>query len=387
MRLIDKIIDKIESSSVDWREEASGNRSLQIKQKDLDDIGKRTLLNEAAELEKAGLVRCKWFGAHTDIERISYSLDHQEALYHMAGRTPKSARIGACCEALRQEMDGIHKTWIRSHYQSLLDSIEQGREPEVLSPGSRDSYFACFSGLDQLTEPIYKRIFSKKYLGDSKLFERELESYAVSAARKYCDLVDENMKSQEVLTQLYIDDYATELALKGDLTIETDGRPIDLSAFRYGALLNSSMLKHTTIPAGQAIKKIITVENKANYMTIPYEEGSLIIFSHGYFSPLEREFLITLRQSLSSVETEYYHTGDLDYGGVRIFQYIQTSIFPALKPYQMDPETYDTYAAYGTPIEPSKLKKLKTLQYPPLQPLINRICQDGLGIEQESFLF
>ena len=32
------------------------------------------------------------------------------------------------------------------------------------------------------------------------------------------------------------------------------------------------------------IKKIITVENKANFAYMPYEKGTLILFCHGFFS-------------------------------------------------------------------------------------------------------
>lgn len=39
--LIHRILEKIEGSSVDWRKEASGNRSLKIQQEDFNRAGKR----------------------------------------------------------------------------------------------------------------------------------------------------------------------------------------------------------------------------------------------------------------------------------------------------------------------------------------------------------
>ena len=38
--LIHRILDKIEGSSVDWRKETSGNRSLKIQQEDFNRAGK-----------------------------------------------------------------------------------------------------------------------------------------------------------------------------------------------------------------------------------------------------------------------------------------------------------------------------------------------------------
>ena len=136
----------------------------------------------------------------------------------------------------------------------------------------------------------------------------------------------------------------------------------------------------------QKIYKVITVENKANFKSIPYTEGTLVLYSHGYFSPLERDFLIKLRLVLGDTQVEYYHTGDLDYGGVKIFQYIKHNIFPALKPLYMDTETYWTHERYAEPMKESKVRKLSSVKEPLLQPLIDLLCEEKRGIEQESFL-
>lgn len=386
LELIDKIIEKCESSTVDWREEASGNRSFPIQQEDLNGIGKQRLLNQARRLEEEGLIHCDWIVGKSDISKIHYNLKNRNDFYRLAGRVPKAERIQKLKEALLIHRGQVKKDWIRACYDGLFKQVEAGAEPKVLAEGRREFYFACFDGLDCLEESVYKRIFSKYYLKDSKRFEEEYESLVVSAAKKYNDEIDDNMSSQEILSQLYLDDYAPELALKGNLVIELEGRTIDLSLFCYGALLNSETLKRAAIPAGQAICKVISVENKANYMSFPYEKGTLILFSHGYFSPLEREFLTALRRSLMGQRVEYYHSGDLDYGGVKIFQYIRTKIFPDLQPYQMDAETYLKFLPQGMEVKESKLEKLKRVEEPRLQPLIDAICEKKRVIEQESFL-
>lgn len=386
MELIDKIIDKCESSTVDWREEASGNRSFPIQQEDLDAIGKQRLLNQARRLEAEGLIQCDWIVGKSDITKIHYNLSKRNDFYRLADRVPKAERIGILKETILIHREKVQKDWIRACYDGLFKQVEAGMEPKALAEGKRELYFACFDGLDCLEESVYKRIFSKHYLKDSKLFEEEYESLVVSAAKKYNGEIDDNMSSQEILSQLYLDDYAPELALKGNLVIELEGKAIDLSLFCYGAILNSETLKRAVIPAGQAIRKVISVENKANYMSFPYEKGSVILFSHGYFSPLEREFLKALRRSLISQKVEYCHSGDLDYGGVKIFQYIRTRIFPDLQPLQMDAETYFKFLSQGMEVKESKLEKLRRVEEPRLLPLIDAICENKRVIEQESFL-
>lgn len=58
----------------------------------------------------------------------------------------------------------------------------------------------------------------------------------------------------------------------------------------------------------------------------------------------------------TSCEVQYFHSGDLDYGGIKIFQYIRKTIFPELEPLQMDVETYEAYQEFTEVIDPETLE-------------------------------
>ena len=141
-------------------------------------------------------------------------------------------------------------------------------------------------------------------------------------------------------------------------------------------------------------------QGKFAYM--PYEKGTLILFCHG-FSPLEREFLLEAgrcagtgnagygavpwnRKGQENVQPgEYYHTGDLDYGGVRIFQaYPGTRISKITATFHGRSTVSDRYLDYGTDMEPSSWEKLKNVEEPLLQQLIDRILTTKKVIEQEE---
>lgn len=395
--LIDLIIDEIENSTVDWRENAKGNRSFRVQQEHLDGVGKQNLLKQAMELESGGLIWCepKPANGRSDIYKVNYSLGNKRELYKEAGKIPKSDRIREIKEAIEEQVKKLRKPWIRAYYEEVLKSLEagKGREPKEFNCENRTKNFECYSGIDKLEESVYKRVFSKQYLGDSKTFENKMQKSVASVAKKYYDIIDDNMTESEILSQIYLEHYGDELSLKGDLLISLDDREIDLSLFPYGAVLNSETLKRVSISGKQSIRKIITVENKANYMMLPYEKGTLILFSHGYFSPGERKVLGELARILSEDEVEFYHTGDLDYGGIRIFEFIKRQMFPKLKPLYMDVDTWERYSKYGYPIEEPKREKLKTMldegkiQEPCLRKLAEKIYETGTGIEQESFLF
>ena len=252
-------------------------------------------------------------------------------------------------------------------------------------------FYQCLSGLDQLEAPMYKRVFSKRFLNNSKTFEKEFQRSIISIARKYSnsgeDILEyDSMEDSDILNQLYIEEYSQELYVKGSLRIEVEGNLIDTGCFPYGTVLNTQTIKNAVILDNPHITKILTIENKANFTSESMEEGTLIIFSHGYFSPLEREFLKRLAENLSEQLVSYLHSGDMDFGGVCIFRYIKNRIFPELKPYRMDKDTFDKYISYGEPIEEVTLEKLKRIEEPMLQDLINAIIETGLVIEQEAYI-
>lgn len=401
--LLNRIIKKYEGSSKDWRGDAAGNRSFLIQQEDYDAFGKECLIQEAKELEQQGLIRVKWFNNRSDIEEIRYSLEAVPQIYGMLGLVPKKERFERARDYAGRRLESVRSEWIRRYYEFLAGKLAEGKWPGDLDkygkgclwseaedvcgePDYKNILHQCLDGLDLLEEPVYKRIFSKHCLGDSKVFEHVIQTRVISLARNFHSGVEASMNDSQVLSQLGIEEYSQELSVKGDLVVCLDGRIMDLSGFRYGISLNSEMLKHIRISPEQRIREVVTVENKANFMSMPYEPETLVVFSHGYFSPKEREVLCELEHQLRGKDVVYLHTGDLDYGGIQIFRFIRNRIFPELQPYLMDVGQYEKYLERGQAIEAETLEKLRLVKEPLLQPLIDKMLECGVGIEQESFL-
>jgi len=418
--VIEKIIEKAEKSTVDWHKGAAGNRSFPLKEyndRDCKTVGRSEFAGEARALEQQGILTCRWYQRYSELTEIKYRLEDLPEFYRMAGRREKADRMELMIRYLQWQQFQIRKKWIREFLEESLNHLKEGKIPVELKavdvllwdreypvenwPGEAEDsgkleLFSLLRGLDALTEPIYKRIFSSRQLKDrrmngkvvkaSKGFEAIYQGNIISLARHFHPDVDESMDDTQVLSQLYLEEYAQELKVKGCLKVELNRQIIDLSAFTYGAVLNSQTLKNGRPGCDQQIKKIITVENQANYEAMEYEQGTLIIFSHGYFTPKEREFLIQLRECLQDQAVEYYHTGDLDYGGICIFRYIRERIFPDVKPLYMDIQQYERYQHKAEPLDTTLIEKLCQLEEPLLQPLIQRMVTDGVGIEQENFI-
>ena len=383
--LVRRILDKIESSSVDWRENASGNRSLKIQQEDFNRAGKSELLEEARMLEQRGLVQIKWLEYGNDIEKITYCLKQAGQFYELSGLTPKWERIQEERQTLCRWSKQAQTGWLKAYYEDQAASLEKGKQSSDLQKYG-EQLFICLNAVEKLKEPVYQRVFSVAVLGSTKVFENVLRTRVVSILSAYHPDVDEAMNDKEILSQVYLEEYAQELAVKGNLKIILMGKEISLADFYYGTVLNTKTLRHAEVPAGQNIRKIITVENKANYVSMPYEEETLIIFSHGFFSPLECEFLRKLLAVLPDVE--FYHTGDLDYGGIRIFRHIREHVCPRVRPLSMDADQYDHYIQYGYEIKPETLKKLEDMRgtEPLMEELIEHMIKGKMGIAQQCFL-
>ena len=405
--ILGNIVKQIESGTESWRAESQGGKSLSNEHGELYDKKhlKSDVVQEAEQLQHKNLIQIKWADGYrgSDIERIRYRLEDKEKFYALyqqevdAEFLPKQEKIRLYQEFLRNQLAQVKKLWIRAYYQDLLERSENKRKKDLLELlADEKKYAPCFEGLDQLTESVFKRIFSKKYLGNTKTFEQEMQSHVISTAKKFCPDVEKEMDDTTVLQQLWIEEYAQELSLKGKLHFclkEENGstQEINTECYRFGTTLNSQTLEHAEIKEVQNIQKIVIFENKANYISAPYKDGILYLFSHGYFSPKEWRFLKQLHQVLknqTSCEVQYFHSGDLDYGGIKIFQYIRKTIFPELELLQMDVETYEAYQEFTEVIDPETLEKLKRVQdeNPKLQELIKRLIETGKGIEQECFL-
>ena len=84
MYLVDRIIERCENSSRDWREGATGGRTLRITQEDYDACGKEELIEEVQRLERAGLLTVKkWVVPDSDVELVAYPIgyDNQGMIY------------------------------------------------------------------------------------------------------------------------------------------------------------------------------------------------------------------------------------------------------------------------------------------------------------------
>ena len=388
------IIEKAECDSY-----RAGTRSkqwhIEADQKLLDAVGGRSvLLRQAGELEKltgiSGKIIVKWKAVRTEIEK-QIEDPRERQLSQMELTESWKSRVAQA-------------DWLIPYYDHILERLNSGKLVKDV-PGLEDPLFFLF--LNKTAEerkPLYRRAFSAQVctiwngiaqtkqseskITPTKRFEKIYQSAVLSVLKQYSPLYEEGMSDEELLTAHGILTYAQTLEFKGAVSYRIDDGPaISTAAQIYGTMFNKQTLENAVPISIVGIRQIMTIENKANYEKMQFRRDTLYIFCHGFFSPPERKFLSRVVE-LAGTDTEYFHWGDMDYGGIRIFKFLQKNLFPKLKPWKMDVTDYTMALQMGASIslETDKRERFEQMDAGVLTPLKEAILKNGKEIEQELLL-
>ena len=403
------IIEKAECDSY-----RAGTRSkqwhIEADQKLLDAVGGRSvLLRQAGELEKltgiSGKIIVKWKAVRTEIEKITVSPDAIPLLCQVEQiEDPRERQLSQMELTESWKSRVAQADWLIPYYDHILERLNSGKLVKDV-PGLEDPLFFLF--LNKTAEerkPLYRRAFSAQVctiwngiaqtkqseskITPTKRFEKIYQSAVLSVLKQYSPLYEEGMSDEELLTAHGILTYAQTLEFKGAVSYRIDDGPaISTAAQIYGTMFNKQTLENAVPISIVGIRQIMTIENKANYEKMQFRPDTLYIFCHGFFSPPERKFLSRV-VALAGTDTEYFHWGDMDYGGIRIFKFLQKNLFPKLKPWKMDVIDYKMALQMGASIslETDKRERFEQMDAGVLTPLKEAILKNGKEIEQELLL-
>ena len=349
--------------------------------------GMKKLIEEADELERTGLIRTERKNLRADIVRIHYPVSAVPELCRRAGVEDPRERQLRWIRTAGKWAGEAEGTFLEPYYEVLLQRLAAGQD--VKKPDMEDEdFFRCLNRAAAVDTPVWRRQFSKEVLHDSKLFEKKYQDKVVTVLDQYSPLVEEGMTADDILRVHGIKTYSQTLEWKGSLIYRIgNGSPIDSSVNIFGTVINAQTLEQAVPSAAPGIRRILLIENKANYESMDFRESTLYIYCHGFFSPKELKFLSALTE-IADENIEYLHWGDMDLGGIRIFLYNQRKLFPGLKPYRMDEENYKAAVegGAGIPLKKEKKEKLQKLDAGCLENLKMLILENEMEIEQESLL-
>lgn len=406
--ILNRLLDKYENSSHLTHPGTSNRRvMLRVDKGELpeyryESADVRDAYNAAAEaLAREGLVTLKWVTGRPVISEFVLVLDRVDHAYRLVGRLHPKQKTAAFCAQVRTALAGVTIPWIKAWGQAACERAEESfRLPLFCPSGSGDfltnllRVFVCYDALHG--EAVSMRAFSTRCFQDSKKFEREFRDEFLRLARQYNDEIrqaheqsDVGAREELALLGIYVRPELYELC--GECRIETDTGTLDLHAVPFGLAFPSTGVSCIRRFELSQIERVTFIENKTSYdeyLQMEKRAGELVIYHGGFLSPQKRLFIQKLAQSLDG-KTKVYFWADIDLGGFRMFDRLQ-SMIPSVSPMRMSADEIRKYAPYGLARSDEYLQTLQqafeTHAFPLFSSAIEEILRFHVTIEQEAFL-
>lgn len=406
-RLLNALLDKYEKSQA-FRESKVPRRRILLNlfnegktdfpDYDIEKSEQRSAVNQdVRELADQGLLGFEWMKGETGhiIARVWLDLEHLCEAYAFVCRTPRRETLDDLYLELLEAKDFAKTPWIRAFFEDSSRFIEEKQSLPALLPGDQTvqkHLFETLRALDDLGEAeVTERVFSMKTFGDSKLFEKSVRSRLVSILRKYLE-ADDDAKEADLLKEAGLVKYPEQFEFCGPLQLQKTNGSIDFSLLCGNASLSLTDLEEGEIELGERLERVITIENRANYFDYirkNKQEGELVIYHGGQYSPSRKQFFLKVRDAMEE-DALWLHWGDLDYGGFTMLARLRREISPFVRPFRMDLSEllrFRHLAALAGADYGEKLKRLLDQEeLKDMQECIHYMAENGLRLEQESML-
>mgnify|MGYP001144150500 FL=1 len=274
----------------------AGKKHPKVDQKLIDAVGgMQNLIRQARMLEqdeaigKSGMIQFRWRNLGSDISQIDYEvaaipllcrqLDVKDVREHQAELITRvqmwKKKVSEC-------------EWVENYYDTLLIRLTLGKK---VSEAEDEKLFLCLNAVAAQQEFIWERVFSARVFHNSKTFQNEYKNSIVTILKNYSPYYEEEIDAETLLAAHNIHSYAQTLEWKGCLEYRLDnGNVVDTDENTYGTVINSQTMEHASVTDLSGCKRIMTIENKANYESMIFSEETLYIYCHGYFTPKEVRF-------------------------------------------------------------------------------------------------
>jgi hypothetical protein len=251
--------------------------------------------------------------------------------------------------------------WICEAHQECLAKWRLGKSAFEIAADNLSLATNLFKALEAVADGLHvdvdMRSFSARYLGDSKAFERLSAKFA-SVWRRQTEFAD--LDTGELLQSLGILKYPWPLMVKGDIVFHF--RNTVLNTAGIGPYLGVPISEIDTIAFELIPSYVLFIENFASFNRYVHEinDNSLIVYTNGFPSPhLSR--LISMIGSNLPQTVSFYHWGDIDVGGLKIFRKLEEVLVThVLLPHQMSVKILLKHGKETENQSSHSLKKLAT---------------------------
>lgn len=366
-----------------------------------EDVHNRDGWNDVARyLEEKGLIEIEWLEGIPVMKRIILRLDHVADAYGYMEELSPQERAKQLVATVMRILPKSRVPWIEAFLEDLVQEAEQKRKfpryykkaPNLLE----DVLQVCREYESLGGEPILTRVLSMRCYQDSKYFERHVKDEFLRIAKAYngefrdqCD--QEEGKERDELKLLGIYSMPELYELKGPIVIHTKEGSLDIGTTSpFGIALESDFVETITAIDLSAVRHIISIENKTNYIFYRHEveNDTLVLYQGGFMSPQQKRWVGKIFTALPR-GVPFYFWGDMDLGGIRMFYQLK-EVVPELKPYGMDEKAWWKYKDGGLRHKDDYWKKVEDTRkkglYPEFTWLLDAMLKERVTVEQEAFI-
>lgn len=352
---------------------------------------------EMEQLKQRGLVTLDWerFNAGEYLQRVALVETALPEIYKLLQRTPKKDLYHATALLLK-EWSKEAPAELKRFYDDSLERLERlEAPPKPVKPGEDKELVQLLQGLHACFEhrksEIAKRLLSVRLYGDSKRWQA-LEKKILEILKEFClSDAEQAGDANQILAERGIVDNPVHINLAGPLVFFTSRGRVELTKFYPDLGLAAEMAGDLTVELCSA-DAVVTVENKTSFYQYLRETSGkhLVLYLGGYHNSPRRELLIKLYRYFTErhKQISFYHWGDMDLGGIKIWYDLRQKTGIPFQPIYMDVDTYNKNLHRGHPVDQTYCQKLALLlQNPSLEifhPLIHRILEEKVCIEQEA---
>ena len=410
--IMNTLLDKYEQSSAFQTGIFSRRIMLDVqKEKKLQDVleqfdEKHLFLTDLTQLKDQGLIDYSWVKHETGnlVDKVWLIPESLNDCYTAVDRTPAAVTLDSFQKLASTYLDKLRSDSDFAVY--LQDSVEYTaarkkiRAPFTGDMKLNDDLMECLVRLDECPNQM-ERVFSSRCFGDSKYFERTLKSKIISILKEIQknslgpdeDSADDMLSDEDLLIERGLYRWPEIFEFNGALIFHMDdGTTIDTTAQRYGSYINSDAVKHILSIEGPQIKRVVFIENKANYIDYQYRQkttSDLIVYHGGFYSPMKGVLLSKIYEGCANAS--FFHWSDIDLGGFRIFHRLQANIVPSVQPLFMDVTALQSNTEACMEIKTdSYLQQLSALledpSYSVFFEVIRYMIQNRVRLEQENLI-
>jgi hypothetical protein len=296
------------------------------------------------EAEAAGCVSLEWGRGYDSHLLYRITLENAVNLAHYLEIPLAAAQAASARSTLVALLSG-RVGWISEWVEDLLAAWSLNRTFSGVSPGDISTAGLLVRALEAVVAGRHLnldlRTFSIRELGNSKAMEFILARFAAVWKLHH----PTELRNDELLETLGLVKFPLPLLLRGPVILKLAGR--DLSCGGIAPFVGVPPQAIQGVSFETFPEYVLTIENLASFNRHAAEiiDQGLVLYSAGFPAPGVAGFLRLLDASLPA-NIPFFHWGDIDEGGLKIFDYIQGLIGRPLQQHLM---TEDLLVQRGQP--------------------------------------